>query len=125
MQVLSGAPLHQVLRLQVLPSKRDSHLSRIDVENSGTPVDELDRCCQVHDNCYGDALEHHPCRTIFHSPLKLYSYNCDEASKTVTCDEDNNACGMFICECDRTAAECFARSPYNNDHYNLPSDRCQ
>ncbi|XP_060935730.1 phospholipase A2, minor isoenzyme-like [Limanda limanda] len=92
-------------------------------DDSGTPVDELDRSCHVHDNCYDDALEHHPCRTIFHSPFKLYSYNCDEASKTVTCGKDNNAREMFICECDRKAAECFARSTYNNDH--LSSDQCQ
>ncbi|XP_062269244.1 acidic phospholipase A2 1-like [Platichthys flesus] len=74
---------------------------------SGTPVDELDRCCQVHDNYYGDALEHHACCTIFTSPYI-----------------NNNECEMLICECDRKADECFARSTYNNEHYNLPGDRC-
>ncbi|XP_060942605.1 uncharacterized protein LOC133019987 [Limanda limanda] len=94
---------------------------------SGTPVDELDRCCEVHDNCYGDAQQHDKCLSIFDSPyIEWYTWSCDEASKTVTCDEiDNGECEQFICECDRKAAECFARSPYNNDHYNLPSDRCQ
>ncbi|XP_060929431.1 acidic phospholipase A2 2-like [Limanda limanda] len=88
---------------------------------SGTPVDDLDRCCQVHDNCYGEAQKLKWCSPYF----RIYRWSCDKANKTITCDENNNACKMFICECDRKAAECFARSPYNNDHYNLPSDRCQ
>ncbi|XP_062269131.1 phospholipase A2, minor isoenzyme-like [Platichthys flesus] len=94
---------------------------------SGTPLDELDRCCQVHDNCYGVAEKHNECWSIFHNPyIEWYTWSCDEASKTVTCDKrSNNECERFICECDRKAAECFAKSPYNNEHYNWPQDRCQ
>ncbi|CAB1425816.1 unnamed protein product [Pleuronectes platessa] len=91
----------------------------------GTPVDELDRCCEVHDNCYCDAIEHPACWSIFHSPyVKLYSYNCATRSKIITCGNNNNACEMIICECDRKAAECFARSPYIDAHWNWPQDRC-
>ena len=32
---------------------------------------------------------------------------------------------MFVCECDRQAAMCFAKAEYNPDHEHLPSDRCQ
>ncbi|CAB1439238.1 unnamed protein product, partial [Pleuronectes platessa] len=88
---------------------------------SGTPVDELDRCCQVHDNCYGEAELHDECLPIFDNPyMEWYTWSCDEASKTLTCAKNNDACEMFICECDRKAAECFATSPYNKDNYNLP-----
>ncbi|XP_034457174.1 phospholipase A2-like isoform X1 [Hippoglossus hippoglossus] len=92
----------------------------------GTPVDDLDRCCEVHDNCYGDAMQLNACWSLFHNPYtKMYSYSCDKASKKLTCNKNNNACEMFICECDRKAAECFARTPYNPEHKRLPSDRCQ
>lgn len=37
----------------------------------------------------------------------------------------NNECEMFICQCDKAAAECFGRSPWNPEHEHLPSDRCQ
>ncbi|XP_053267934.1 phospholipase A2 [Pleuronectes platessa] len=93
---------------------------------SGTPVDDLDRCCQVHDKCYGDAMEHDQCRSIIDSPyFKLYSYNCDVAEEKITCAKNNSVCEQFICECDRKAAECFAKSTYNPENKRLPSERCQ
>lgn len=39
--------------------------------------------------------------------------------------DKNNECEMFICECDRKAAECFGRSPWNPEHEHLPSEHCQ
>ncbi len=32
---------------------------------------------------------------------------------------------MFICECDRKAAECFALAGYNPEHENYPSENCK
>uniref|UniRef100_A0A3Q1AV66 Phospholipase A2 n=1 Tax=Amphiprion ocellaris TaxID=80972 RepID=A0A3Q1AV66_AMPOC len=53
---------------------------------SGTPVDGLDSCCQVHDRCYSEALQHEDCWPILDNPYtEMYSYSCDKASKTVTC----------------------------------------
>ncbi|XP_078408989.1 phospholipase A2-like [Cetorhinus maximus] len=85
---------------------------------SGTPVDELDKCCQTHDNCYGDALKLKACWPIFDNPYtKSYSYTCFK--NTITCSDENNPCEMFICECDRTAAICFATTKYNDQYRNL------
>ncbi|KAK9522403.1 hypothetical protein VZT92_018871 [Zoarces viviparus] len=92
---------------------------------SGTPVDDVDRCCEVHDQCYGDAMQHDDCVPILDNPYtKVYSYRCDEANKTFTCLNDNNPCEKFICECDRNAAMCFAKADYNEGNKNLPSERC-
>ncbi|KAM4615953.1 phospholipase A2 [Polymixia lowei] len=93
---------------------------------SGKPVDELDRCCQVHDQCYNDAIQHDACWPIFDNPYtEIYAYSCDKATKTITCLGNNDPCEMFICECDRRAAMCFAKAGYNEEHEHLPSDRCQ
>ncbi|XP_060935196.1 phospholipase A2-like [Limanda limanda] len=93
---------------------------------SGTPVDELDRCCQVHDKCYGDAMQLDACWSIFHNPYtKSYSHDCAKQSKMINCGKNNSECEMFICECDTKAAECFAKSPYNDEYKHLPSDQCQ
>ncbi|XP_060930336.1 phospholipase A2-like [Limanda limanda] len=93
---------------------------------SGTPVDKLDRCCQVHDKCYGDAMQHNACWPIIDNPYtEFYAYRCAKQSKMITCGKDNDACEMFICECDGKAAECFARSPYYPENKRLPSERCQ
>ncbi|KAM3873884.1 phospholipase A2-like [Diretmus argenteus] len=93
---------------------------------SGTPVDDLDRCCQVHDRCYSDAMQHSECFPILDNPYtKPYQYSCDKANKKITCEKTNRKCKMFICECDRKASECFARTPWIPEHEHLPSDRCQ
>ncbi|XP_048412304.1 phospholipase A2 [Stegostoma tigrinum] len=85
---------------------------------SGTPVDDLDKCCQIHDNCYSEALKLKECRPIFDNPYTIiYSYTCSE--NTVTCINKNSPCKMFVCECDRKAAICFSKAKYNRQHKNL------
>ncbi|KAI5622636.1 phospholipase A2 precursor, partial [Silurus asotus] len=93
---------------------------------SGNPVDDLDRCCQVHDLCYGDALKLKSCRWLIDNPYtESYAYDCDKKARKVTCKTNNGVCEMFICECDRKAAECFARSQYNKQFDRLPKARCK
>ncbi|KFO70357.1 Phospholipase A2, major isoenzyme, partial [Cuculus canorus] len=82
---------------------------------SGTPVDELDRCCQAHDECYSQAEKLESCTFILDNPYtKLYKFSCSD--KEITCSSKNKECAMFICNCDRTAAMCFAKAPYNPKH---------
>ncbi|XP_065116144.1 phospholipase A2 [Paramisgurnus dabryanus] len=94
---------------------------------SGTPVDELDRCCEVHDGCYTDSWQQDDCFGVLDNPYtEVYSYSCDKAAKKVTCNaEANRPCEMFICECDRKAAECFAKAGYNPEHEHYPSEKCK
>ncbi|XP_027737748.1 phospholipase A2 isoform X1 [Empidonax traillii] len=88
---------------------------------SGTPVDELDRCCQVHDNCYEQAMEIESCRFLLDNPYtKFYRFSCSNGQ--ITCSNKNDECSMFICNCDRAAAMCFAKAPYNPEHHKLDTD---
>ncbi|XP_059359337.1 phospholipase A2, minor isoenzyme-like [Carassius carassius] len=92
---------------------------------SGTPVDQLDRCCFTHDACYGTAKTLQSCSSVFDSPYtNTYDYKCDKNTKTIMCLDSNNDCDMFICKCDKAAAECFAQSPYNASNNHLPSSVC-
>ncbi|XP_048370371.1 phospholipase A2-like [Sphaerodactylus townsendi] len=85
---------------------------------SGTPVDDLDRCCQTHDNCYGDALKHRDCKFLMDNPYtKTYVYSC--SGSDITCSEENDPCAAFICDCDRSAAICFAGASYNEEYRKL------
>nr|3P2P_A Chain A, Phospholipase A2 [Sus scrofa]3P2P_B Chain B, Phospholipase A2 [Sus scrofa] len=84
---------------------------------SGTPVDELDRCCETHDNCYRDAKNLSGCYPYTES----YSYSCSNTE--ITCNSKNNACEAFICNCDRNAAICFSKAPYNKEHKNLDTKK--
>nr|Q9DF56.1 RecName: Full=Acidic phospholipase A2; Short=svPLA2; AltName: Full=Phosphatidylcholine 2-acylhydrolase; Flags: Precursor [Ophiophagus hannah]AAG17443.1 phospholipase A2 [Ophiophagus hannah] len=92
---------------------------------AGHPVDELDRCCQTHDLCYSKAEEQPKCSSLLNSPLmKKYSYTC--SGGTLTCNDDNDECGAFICNCDRAARICFAGAPYNKENKELDiATRCQ
>ncbi|NXD17276.1 PA21B Phospholipase, partial [Nothocercus nigrocapillus] len=88
---------------------------------SGTPVDELDRCCQTHDHCYNTAKKLPTCRFLLDNPYtKTYSYNC--SGEEITCSSTNSDCEMFICNCDRTAAMCFAKAPYDVAHRRIDID---
>ncbi|KAJ6666064.1 hypothetical protein lerEdw1_000968, partial [Lerista edwardsae] len=51
---------------------------------SGQPVDDLDRCCQIHDDCYGAAANVPKCYSFLHNPYtKIYTYSC--SGTDVTC----------------------------------------
>ncbi|NXS59473.1 PA21B Phospholipase, partial [Brachypteracias leptosomus] len=89
---------------------------------SGTPVDELDRCCQVHDNCYSKAKKLESCRFLWDNPYtEMYSFSCSDGQ--ITCSSKNNECESFICNCDRAAAMCFAKAPYNPEYHKLDTDK--
>ncbi|XP_032898946.1 basic phospholipase A2 pseudexin B chain-like, partial [Amblyraja radiata] len=90
----------------------------------GTPVDDLDRCCQTHDECYG-TVDEMGCTSSKGPALVLYKYTCSE--KTVTCDSKNYKCAMTICECDRKAAVCFAKAypTYKNEYWNMDQSLCK
>ncbi|XP_041914513.1 acidic phospholipase A2 1-like [Alosa sapidissima] len=87
----------------------------------------MHRCCEVHDRCYGDAIQHPKCWTFFDNPYtEIYAYTCDKANRTVTCSANKNTeCEQFISECDRKAAECFATAGYNPENRRLPKNQCK
>ncbi|XP_072538736.1 phospholipase A2-like [Salminus brasiliensis] len=92
----------------------------------GTPVDQLDQCCFVHDGCYSQAKNLSSCGSPFDSPYtNIYKFQCDSSTNTVTCLNSNSACDMFICECDRVASACFGVTPYNASNNDLPSSVCK
>ncbi|XP_044097035.1 phospholipase A2 [Neovison vison] len=89
---------------------------------SGTPVDELDKCCQTHDHCYSEAKKLDSCKFLLDNPYtKVYSYSC--SGSEITCSDKNKDCQAFICNCDRNAAICFSKAPYNKEHKNIDTKK--
>ncbi|XP_022091806.1 phospholipase A2 AP-PLA2-I-like [Acanthaster planci] len=94
---------------------------------SGTPVDETDKCCETHDNCYKAATSN-GCSMIDRYTIE-YDYQTITGSDgkcQITCkaqaDYDANdqdaQCKAFMCNCDREGAECFAKKrPTFNPKY--------
>ncbi|XP_055003521.1 phospholipase A2-like [Sorex araneus] len=90
----------------------------------GAPVDALDRCCQTHDRCWGQAVELGHCSSLlgFMTLLRIYSYSCTD--KDITCSSENGPCTDFLCKCDRAAAICFAKAPRpREEYYNLDREK--
>mmetsp|Transcript_45125 Transcript_45125/g.71694 ORF Transcript_45125/g.71694 Transcript_45125/m.71694 type:complete len:139 (+) Transcript_45125:128-544(+) len=68
----------------------------------GYPVDDTDRCCKEHDECYGQVG-----KLCWPKVVLYFRYQC------TGCSGLNNSCQSHVCECDRKAALCFKRSHYN------------
>ncbi|XP_070689418.1 phospholipase A2 [Pempheris klunzingeri] len=91
---------------------------------TGTPVDEVDMCCRVHDKCYQTSRKAPGCTAIADLPYVLvYDFTCSK--QQLTCSATNNKCQAAVCECDRVAAQCFAQTTYNPQNKNLdPKVHC-
>nr|AAB25358.1 textilotoxin subunit A [Pseudonaja textilis=Australian common brown snake, venom, Peptide, 118 aa] [Pseudonaja textilis] len=84
----------------------------------GTPVDDVDRCCQAHDKCYEDA-EKLGC----YPKWTTYNYYC--GANGPYC-KTRTKCQRFVCNCDVVAADCFASYPYNRRYWFYSNKkRCQ
>ncbi|XP_033628786.1 phospholipase A2 AP-PLA2-I-like [Asterias rubens] len=105
---------------------------------SGTPVDPTDICCQIHDQCYTEAVKPDYGCGWFDTYATDYEYvesidaagNCAircMTEKEYPASDSNAKCRAFMCECDRKGAQCFAneRGNFNkNSFYNYPSSKC-
>ncbi|XP_059158348.1 basic phospholipase A2 PA-5-like [Physella acuta] len=84
---------------------------------AGTPVDAVDRCCQVHDQCYG-TLSASGC-----SPkLSTYHYTC--SGHSCHCNSQTSSCEDRTCKCDIDFANCVAAHPYNDRYHNYDHSNC-
>nr|XP_048299320.1 phospholipase A2, membrane associated-like [Myodes glareolus] len=71
---------------------------------SGYPVDETDWCCFYHDCCY-DRLEIRDCGTLLGLP-----YHFTKQGNEIVCSSNQDPCQRQLCQCDKVAADCFARN---------------
>nr|AHJ09544.1 phospholipase A2 [Trimeresurus sabahi] len=81
------------------------------------PVDATDRCCFVHDCCYGKVTGCDP---------KKDFYTYSEENGAIVCGGDD-PCKKEICECDKDAAICFRDNmdTYDNKYWFFPAKNCQ
>ncbi|KAF7466604.1 phospholipase A2, membrane associated [Marmota monax] len=86
----------------------------------GTPKDATDRCCASHDCCY-KRLEKRGCGT------KFLSYRFKYQAGKVICEANQGYCRSQLCQCDKTAAYCFAknRKTYNRKYQFYPNVLCR
>uniref|UniRef100_A0A8C4NAY9 Phospholipase A2 n=1 Tax=Eptatretus burgeri TaxID=7764 RepID=A0A8C4NAY9_EPTBU len=84
----------------------------------GQPLDEIDRCCQIHDQCYNMNTMNTSCRW-YHSPvLTTYTWRFDSRNNIV-CGDQPHTCLREICDCDKTVVECIMGKEYHANLKNI------
>ncbi|XP_078097909.1 basic phospholipase A2-like isoform X3 [Mustelus asterias] len=77
--------------------------------NGNQPVDAIDRCCQVHDDCYDEGK-----KIGCSAKVRLYPSTCNNG--VPKCDNDfitKQKCSKKVCDCDVAAAICFKKNENN------------
>nr|XP_039248972.1 acidic phospholipase A2 CM-II-like [Styela clava] len=83
---------------------------------SGSPVDESDRCCYIHDQCYGE-VESKSQLSGSRFYWATYQYECTQGC--ISCY--GNGWRQELCKCDKDLAQCLAthRVSYLSSNINL------
>jgi len=90
--------------------------------NSGTlAMDATDICCYIHDQCYTLIDRGLSCST----KLTTYAWK-GQPNNVIECTDSIGTCDRNVCECDKAAADCFAkqRSTYNPAFYDMNQNAC-
>ncbi|XP_034358424.1 phospholipase A2, membrane associated [Arvicanthis niloticus] len=90
------------------------------VGGTGAPKDATDWCCVTHDCCYY-RLEKYGCGT------KFLTYKYSIGGGQITCSANQNSCQKQLCQCDKAAAECFAKNKksYSLKYQFYPNNFCR
>lgn len=88
-------------------------------QQGSNPVDDTDRCCKEHDDCYGEVHSRNHC--FFWSGLFVgYQYDCTKACRCL----DVEKCARKVCECDLKLAECLGKATYNTGFKDYDRRQC-
>ncbi|KAJ8039048.1 Phospholipase A2, major isoenzyme [Holothuria leucospilota] len=93
---------------------------------TGTPLDGTDRCCKTHDECYNALKDSGTCSSwnqIYSESYSFSCYNCDTPSFAISCGS-GTSCAVGLCQCDKTAAECFSGETFNSAYRNYNKNNC-
>ncbi|KRZ58157.1 5-methylcytosine rRNA methyltransferase NSUN4 [Trichinella nativa] len=81
---------------------------------SGTPVDEIDNCCKIHDECYDSAVDSGICGK-WEQYYIWYYWQCNDGNPTCSSDKNKSKCAQALCNCDRQIAICLGKQPVPKD----------
>ncbi|XP_063621238.1 acidic phospholipase A2 2-like [Cydia splendana] len=70
---------------------------------SGTPINDIDSCCEQHDACYDDNKDFYGCSSSMY--VSPYEWSCNDGYPS--CHDGHDKCGLWTCVCDKAMMECL------------------
>ncbi|KAM7438396.1 Phospholipase A2 [Porites harrisoni] len=97
------------------------------VGGKGQPVDEIDRCCYVHDKCYDAVVDSGICGWFSEYTVYAIPYitrGCSGCASTGWFS--NSKCQKALCECDGAFARCVRdhNSKFQNSYKDYDKSSC-
>lgn len=93
-----------------------------DLGGTGTPVDAIDKCCAIHDQCYDNITNYSPIAEVC-SPYMI-SYTWYIHDNNIICLASNSICKLETCQCDKSAIECFLANKFNEQYKDYNQNLC-
>ncbi|RMX43536.1 hypothetical protein pdam_00001918 [Pocillopora damicornis] len=97
----------------------------------GKPLDDIDLCCYVHDNCYGDIQRTKICgpdpNAVYYVTYRTQGCSgCRGYHFLWFLGYGNSKCQKKLCECDGVAARCFKShfSKLQDRYINYDKSKC-
>ncbi|VDO57535.1 unnamed protein product [Haemonchus placei] len=82
------------------------------IGGSHEPIDEIDKCCMLHDKCYDAAVDNKLCLDVAWEYIDIYNWQC--TNNTATCLDAEGTCKRALCDCDTAVVNCWAQHPKPN-----------
>ncbi|EDO40742.1 predicted protein, partial [Nematostella vectensis] len=94
---------------------------------NGSPLDETDECCYIHDKCYDDIIARSTCGYSFQVYFRDYKHSCTrcEPLSSYPSDDYYRECRVDLCKCDSEAAKCFKQARFNPDLEDYDNSKCK
>ncbi|XP_031552198.1 basic phospholipase A2 homolog 1-like [Actinia tenebrosa] len=95
----------------------------------GKPVDDTDRCCKAHDECYSKIKESKLCEWPHDYSVYYLEYKkpkqcmeCSPADEYASEEEAN--CKVELCKCDVQAVKCLQKASFNRKFVQYDRSKC-
>ncbi|XP_039262116.2 uncharacterized protein LOC120338233 [Styela clava] len=79
-------------------------------QSYGKPLDDTDRCCKLHDECYERTMKKFNINEGCDTYTTQYKTTCCKSQKITKCGDAGPSAGRGFCDCDQAMAVCVSKS---------------
>lgn len=100
----------------------------------GKAKDEVDECCERHDECYDKAMTNGDCpgNTAYTAVYHYKGIRCGTPEAMLSCDDESSyggkkdaRCAVELCQCDLKIAQCLQNKSLNSEYTKYDKSSCK